>query len=115
MPVLTSSGPPAVTDLAGRLLSELNAGRTARQSVGSRAVAFEWATGLPMILARAVPSAVVDGLSFRAVRIAPPGTPAAAVPPGTAKPLATTVTSDTEALTKWAGRAEFQTEQAIDT
>lgn len=115
MPVLTSTGPPAVTDLAGRLLAELTAGRTARQTIGSRAVAFEWATGLPMILARQVSSAVVDGLSFRAVRIGQSGTPAAAVAPGGPKPLATTVTSDTEALTKWAGRAEFQTEQALDT
>lgn len=114
MPVITSSGPPAVTDLAGRLLADLSAGRTARQSIGSRAVAFEWASGLPMILARQVNSAVVDGLSYRAVRVAPSGTPAGPVAPGAAKPQAVTITTDTEALTKYAGIATFQTEQALD-
>src|SRR3954453_11305630 len=94
MPVLTSSGPPAVTDLAGRLVSDLNSGRVARQSIGSRAVAFEGATGLPMILARQVNSAVVEGLSFTAVRVAPSGTPAARVATGAAKPNAVTLTSE---------------------
>ena len=114
MPVLTSSGPPAVTDLAGRLLADLTAGRTARQSIGSRKVAFEWTTGLPMILARQVSSAMVDGLSFNAVRIKPSATPAGPVAPGGVKPDAVTITNDTEALTKYAGIANFQTEQALD-
>lgn len=114
MPVLTSSGPPVATDLAARLLADLQAGRAPRETVGDRAVAFEWAAGLPNILARQVSSAVVDGLSFRAVRISNSGTPATAVPPGGAKPLAATIASDTESLTKWAGRAEFNTEQALD-
>lgn len=114
MPVLTSTGPPAITDLAGRLLADLNAGRAARQTIGSRAVAFEWAAGLPMILARQVNSAVVDGLSFNAVRIKPSGTPAAKVGPGAPKPAAVTITNDSENLSKYAGLATFQTEQALD-
>lgn len=115
MPVLTSNGPPAVTDLAGRLVADLNAGRNARQSFGARAVAFEWAAGLPMILARQVNSAVVDGLSFTAVRVAPSGTPAKKVAAGAAKPVGATITSGPVALAKYAGIANFQTEQGIDT
>jgi hypothetical protein len=114
MPVLTSSGPPAVTDLAGRLLADLTAGRTARQSMGARSVAFEWSAGLPMILARQVSSAVVDGLSFNAVRVKPSATPAGPVAPGGAKPDAVTITNDQESLGKYAGIANFQTEQALD-
>src|SRR5262245_27154098 len=104
MPVLTSSGPPAITDLAGRLVADLTAGRVARQSIGSnRATAFEWATGLPMTLARQVTSAITDGLSFNAVRVAPSGTPAGKVAPGAAKPAATTITLDPQQLAKYAG------------
>lgn len=115
MPVLTSSGPPAVTDLAGRLVSDLNQGRVARQSFGSRAVAFEWATGLPMILARQVSSAVTDGLSFNAVRVAPSGTPAKKVARGAAKPAGVTLTSARVDLAKYAGLASCETEQALET
>src|SRR5262245_54049871 len=115
MPVLTQSGPPAISDLAAQLAADLAAGRAARQTFGSRAVAFEWSTGLPMILARQVSSAVVDGLSFNAVRVAPSGTPAGKVAAGAQKPAGTTITSDQVPLTKYAGLATFQTEQALDT
>src|SRR5262245_54064209 len=115
MPVLTSTGPGQVTDLAGRLVSDLNSGRVARQSFGSRAVAFEWAAGLPMILARVVTSGVVDGLSFTAVRIGVSGTPAGKVAEGAAKPTGTTITSDQVQLTKYAGLAPFSTERALGT
>lgn len=115
MPVLTSNGPPAVTDLAGRLAADLSDGRVARESFGSRKVAFEWAAGLPNTLARQVAGAVVDGLSFGAVRVAPSATPAGEVAAGGNKPDAVTITSETMSLTKYAGLANFQTEQAIDT
>lgn len=115
MPVLTSSGPPAVADLASRLVSDLNAGRVARQGFGERKVAFEWAAGLPNTLARQVSSAVVDGLSFGAVRVRASGTPAGKVVAGAPKPAATTITSDSIALNKYAGLAAFQTEQQLDT
>lgn len=115
MPVLTSSGPPAVTDLASRLVADLSSGRVARQSFGSRAVAFEWATGLPMILGRQVASAVVDGLTFNAVRVAPSGTPAAKVARGAQKPTGVTIATDRVDLAKYAGLASFQTEQALET
>jgi len=115
MPVLTSSGPPAIADLAARLADDLSSGRVARQNFGERKVAFEWAAGLPNTLARQVSSAVVDGLSFGAVRVKPSGTPAAAVAAGAAKPDAVTITSETINLTKYAGLANFQTEQQLDT
>src|SRR4051794_28729716 len=115
MPVLTSSGPPAIADLAARLTSDLMAGRVARPSFRTPKGAFEWATGLPNTLARQVSSAVVDGLSFGAVRVAPSGTPAAKVAAGGTKPDAVVITSDTIGLTKYAGLANFQTEQQLDT
>lgn len=115
MPVLTSSGPPAVTDLAQRLVSDLNSGRVARQSFGARSVAFEWAAGLPMILARQVQSAVVDGLSFSATRVAPSATPAAKVAAGAPKPDGVTITTGRVDLAKYAGIANFSTEQQLDT
>lgn len=115
MPVLTSSGPPAVTELAGLLASDLSDGRVARQTFGSRKVAFEWATGLPMTLARQVASAVVDGLSFGATRVSPSLTPAAKVVAGGTKPDAVTITTSTVGLTKYAGLANIQTEQSLDT
>lgn len=115
MPVLTTTGPPAITDLAARLLADVNAGRTARQTIGARAVAFEWTTGLPMILARQVASAVVEGLSFTAVTVAPSGTPAAKVATGGVKPDAVTITSELVTLTKYAGLATCTTERTLDT
>src|SRR4029450_2517281 len=115
MSVLTSSRPLAATALAAPLVSDLTAGRVARQSFGERSVAFEWAAGLPNILARQVSSAVVDGLSFTAVRVAPSGTPAGEVPPGGVKPDAVTISSDPQNLTKYAGIANFQTEQQLST
>lgn len=116
MPVLTTTGPPAISDLASRLVSDLNDGRIARQTIqGNRATAFEWTTGLPMILARQVQAATTDGLSWTAVRIAPSGTPAAKVAEGAAKPNAVTITSAAQALSKYAGLANCSTEQAIGT
>lgn len=116
MPVLTTTGAPAITDLAGRLAADLNAGNIARQSIpGNRATAFEWTTGLPMILGRQVQAATTDGLSFTAVRVAPSGTPAAKVPEGGQKPTAVTISTDQEALSKYAGLASFTTEQALGT
>jgi len=114
MPVLTSTGPPAVSELSNLLASDLASGKVARQTFGARKVAFEWATGLPMTLARQVASAVVDGLSFGAVRVAPSGTPAAKVAAGAVKPNAVTITSATVALNKYAGLATIQTEQSLD-
>lgn len=114
MSVLTA-GPSGVVDLAGRLSSDLEAGRSARQSYGTRDAAFAWASGLPMIVARVVSSAVVDGLSFNAVRVSPSGTPAGRVAAGATKPNAVTLTSDTVPLSKYAGLATIQTEQAITT
>lgn len=115
MPVLTSSGPPAVANLAQSLADDLSAGRVARQSFGTRKVAFEWAAGLPNTLARQVSSAVVDGLSFGAVRVAPSGSPAGKVAAGAPKPASTTITNSTVNLAKYAGIANFQTEQQLDT
>ncbi len=116
MPVLTTSGPPAVTDLASRLVADLNDGRVARQAIaGDRSTAFGWTTGLPFIAARLVSSAVVDGLSFNATRVAPSATPAAKVAEGGAKPSAITVTSGPVALSKYAGLGSISTEQALDT
>jgi hypothetical protein len=68
-----------------------------------------------MILARQVSSAVVDGLSFNAVRVGHSGTPAGKVAQGAAKPTGTTVTSDNVALDKYAGIATFSTERGLDT
>lgn len=115
MPVLTSSGPPAIADLAARLAADLTAGRVARQSFGARKAAFEWASGLPMTLARQAASAVVDGLSFGAVRVGPSGTPAGKVAAGAPKPSAVVITAANVALSKYAGIANFQTEQQLDT
>lgn len=115
MPVLTTTGPGQVADLAGRLVADLTAGRVARQTFGSRAVAFEWSAGLPMVLGRLVTSAVVDGLSFTAVRVGETGTPAAKVARGAVKPNAVAITSDQETLSKYAGLASFQTEQQLET
>ena len=114
MPVLTSSGPPAVNDLAQRLAADLNAGRVARQSFGDRSTAFQWSAGLPQILATQVSSAVVDGLSFNAVRVAPSGTPAAKVAEGGTKPSAVTISSEAVALDKYAGIANFTTERQLE-
>jgi hypothetical protein len=116
MPVLTT-GPAGVTSLADRLVEDLGAGRVARQSFGTRAVAFEWAAGLPMILARVpgITSAVVDGLSFQVTRVTRSGTPAGKVAAGAPKPVGTQVANDSENLAKYAGLATFQTEQALTT
>jgi len=116
MPILTTSGPPAITDLAQRLVSDLNEGRTARQSINStKGTAFSWSVGLPMTLARQVASATTDGLSFNAVQVKPSGTPAAKVLPGGTKPNAVTLTSGLRSLAKFAGLAQVQTEQVLDT
>ena len=116
MSVLTTTGPPAITDLAARLLADINAGRTARQSIpGNRALAFEWSTGLPMILARQVQAATTDGLSFTAIRVEPSATPAARVAEGGPKPLATAIESVPVSLSKYAGLATFSTEQQLGT
>ena len=68
-----------------------------------------------MILARVVSSAVVEGLSFNAVRVSPSATPAAKVAAGAPKPAAVTLTSDAVALSKYAGLASVQTEQTLTT
>ncbi len=116
MPVLTTTGAPAITDLAARLVADLTAGRVARQSIpGNRAVAFDWTTGLPMILARQVQAATTDGLAFTAVRVAPSGTPAKKVAEGGTKPSAVTITAAPQSLSKYAGLANFSTEQALGT
>lgn len=116
MPVLTTTGPPAVSDLAARLVSDLTAGRVARQTIpGNRSVAFEWTTGFPMILARQVQAATTDGLAFTAVRIAPTATPAGKVAEDGNKPEGAIITATPESLTKYAGIASFSTEQAIGT
>lgn len=115
MPVLTSSGPPAVTDLAGRLVADLADGRTARQSVGSKDAAFGWTTGLPDIVARHTAAVGVEGRTFNAVLVAPSGTPAAKVAEKAVKPAAVTITSTPVALNKYAGIANFTTEQSVDT
>jgi hypothetical protein len=102
--------------LAARLVSDLAEGRAARQTIpGNRAVAFDWATGLPMVLARQVQAATTNGLSFTAVRVAASGTPAAKVAEGGNKPAATTITSAPQTLTKYAGLASFSTEQGLGT
>jgi len=113
MSVLT--GPPAVTDLAASLVADLQAGRIARQSYGARDAAFAWAAGLPMILARQVSSAVVEGLTFSAVRIKPSATPATKVAEGGTKPDAVVIEAEQIALSKYAGLATFSTERAVST
>lgn len=113
MTVLTSSTAPAVADLAQRLVSDLNAGRVARASFGERDAAFAWSAGLPNTLARQVDSAVVAGLSFDAVRIKASGTPAGKVAQGAVKPAATSITSTSISLSKFAGIAAYNTEQAL--
>lgn len=115
MPVLNASGPPAVTDLAGRLVADLTDGRAGRESVGARDVAFGWTTGLPSIIATHVSSVVVEGRTFNAVLVAPSGTPAGKVAEGGAKPAGVTITSTPVATNKYAGLANFSTEQAIGT
>jgi hypothetical protein len=116
MPVLTTTGPPAISDLASRLVGDMNAGRTARQTIqAGRATAFEWTTGLPMILARQVQASTVDGFSWTLTRVAPSGTPAAKVAEGAPKPTAVTITSVPQALAKYAGLANCSTEQALGT
>src|SRR5262245_26370744 len=112
MSVLTA-GPSGVVDLAGRLSRDLAEGRSARQTFGTRDAAFAWAAGLPSILARHVTAAVVEGLSFDAVRVAPSGTPAGKVAEKAPKPNAVTLTSTTIPLTKYAGLASVTTEQTL--
>lgn len=115
MPVLTSTGPAAVVDLAGRLVADLNDGRTARQSVGSKGVAFDWTTGLPTILATQTAAVTVEGRTFNATLVEPSATPAAKVAEKAAKPSAVTITTSPVALNKYAGIANFTTENQIDT
>lgn len=68
-----------------------------------------------MILARQVSSAVVEGLTFSAVRIKPSATPAGEVAEGGTKSDAVTIEAESIALTKYAGIANFTTERAIST
>lgn len=113
MPVLTAGGPPAVTDLAQRLASDLNRGSGGRQTIGSKAAAFTWSAGLPQILATRVNSAMVEGLTFQATTIKPSATPVDAVAEGGQKPNALEVATATKNLTKYAGIATVSTEQTL--
>lgn len=115
MPVLTGGARPQVTDLAARLVADLSGGGAARQTFGTRDAAFSWTTGMPSVIATAVTPALVEGLTFGSVLIAPSVTPVAKIGARAAKPVAVTLTSQTHTLNKYAGICVLTYEQTIST
>jgi hypothetical protein len=115
MPIL-STGSAAITDLAASLAAQLSESpNAARAAVGDRSAAFAWTEGA----VRAFPASVfssmlVEGLTYRSTIVAPSATPATKVAAGALKPTAVTITSSTEQLSKYAGLAECNVEDIID-
>lgn len=105
----------AVTDAASMITSSINSGQTsARASVGGGGVAFGWTGGLLPTLANYVQTATAAGMTYSATLVAESGTPAAIVTPGSAKPLVTAISTQTVALSKFAGYGEANLEDFLN-
>jgi hypothetical protein len=115
MPVTTGSM-PAINDLAAELARQLSStGNAARATMGDRAVAFGWMQGARVSASNLFASALVEGLTWKATRISLTGTPPVRVARGGVKPVAAQVASTTRTLVKFAGTAEAELEDIIDT
>ena len=103
----------AVRDMAEKIANDLAEGRPSRTTLGGKGVAFGWTSGLPVTLLSFIDVMQAAGLSVPIARVSASQTPAAKVAAGTAKPLATTITTSDVALPKYAGYSEVQLEQLI--
>lgn len=115
MPTITTGTSPQINDLAAALTRRLTDRTGGRESIGNRAVAFDWTSGGPSVLASRVTRETIDALSFSAVRIGKSATPAGKVAEKGQKPVGTTTTVVPVALAKYAGLSVFSTEQALST
>jgi hypothetical protein len=105
----------SITNLAGELAGELNAGRPARVSMGAKGDAFSWLAGMPTTLAQYVATGQVDGLTANVVVVEPSATPVTKVAEGAPKPNAVKFTPTTVQALKYSGYAEFTLEQYLST
>jgi len=103
-----------VMDGADYIAKELREGRGARAALGDKDHAFGWVGGMPVTLASFVAVAKAETMSSGYVKVKPSGTPVAKVAAGAVKPTAVAVESSTIALAKFAGQAEVQLEQTLD-
>jgi len=115
MPIVTSSA-PAIVNLAVAIESMMSeSAGPARATVGARSQAFDWTEGLPPWAGTVFSGVLVEGLVYRSTIVSPSGTPAARVAAGAPKPNAATITATTHTLPKYAGYADVNTEELIDT
>lgn len=113
MPIITGTA-TAVTNLASEIERQLSSsGNAARATIGDKAEAFAWTSGL-VPWPRVFNGVLVEGLQFRSITVKSSATPVAIVPPGGQKPNAATIVSASAQLPKYSGYGQLTTEQIVD-